>query len=404
MKRIWLLLLLILSTLLLSGCWDIKEVNEVSVVSGLAFDKGKEKQFRITIELLNPNELSAQTSSGNTASIVLGVEGDSIRDISHRLNEAISRKPIFSHMKTMFISEEIAEEGIKDLFDALDRDREIRNDFNIIVVEKPHTAADGLRITYPLQKVSTLKLNTQAENLYEEWGGDPNVRLKDVIDSLVSHGKEPVVAMVKIIGDDQKASNAQNLQNTTPSGYLKINGLALFKDGKLIGKLPISGTRNYLITQNQLKRTSYYITCEKEKTIDFFLKDIRVKSSVKMKQNKPSFKFTIIAEGDLQGTQCPERLSSFVTTQEYEERLSKKIEEDFLQTIKLVQEEYKSDIFGLGELFYKSYPMLFKKVQHVWNEEFTSAEVDVKASVQIRRNGFKNDSYISEIENKEVEK
>ncbi|KAB2331836.1 Ger(x)C family spore germination protein [Bacillus mesophilum] len=403
MKK-WILLLFCLNTtLFLTGCWDLREVNQVSIVSGLALDQGKDSKYRLTIELFNPTELTPQTSSGNTASIVFGINGDSIGEMMLRLNEIFSRKPIFSHMKTMFISEELATTGISELFDPMDRNREIRNDFNIIIVEEPHKAADALKITYPLQKVSTLKINTQANNFFEDWGGDPDVRLKDIIDSMVSEGREPITAMVEIIGDPKEGSKIENIQSTHPNTYIKISGIALFKGDAMIGKLPITATRDYLLIQNKLKQTSIYINCKDQQTVDIQLKDIKVGTNVAVKDNLPTYHISISAEGNINGVQCSEQLNSFATTEDFERKAEDFIKKGLLHTINELQNEYGADIFGFGELYYKSYPKQFKQLQSNWNETFVNANFEVDTTIKIRRSGLRNESYITEIHDPEVE-
>ena len=402
--RKWIFLLFYLgATILLTGCWDLREVNQVSIVSGLALDQGEESKYRLTIELFNPTELTPQTSSGNTASIVFGINGDSIGEMMLRLNEIFSRKPIFSHMKTMFISEELAKTGIAELLDPMDRNREIRNDFNIMVVEAPHKAADALKITYPLQKVSTLKINTQANNFFEEWGGDPDVRLKDIIDSMVSEGREPITAMVEIVGDPKEGSKIENIQSTHPNTYIKISGIALFKGDAMIGKMPISATRDYLITQNKLRQTSLSINCKDDQTVDIQLKDINVGTNVSVKNNEPTYHISISAEGNINGVQCSEQLNLSATTEKFETKAEDFIEGELLHTINEVQNDYGADIFGFGELLYKSRPKQFKQKQTNWNETFVNAKFEVNSTIKIRRSGLRNESYISEINDQEVE-
>ncbi|WP_223701609.1 Ger(x)C family spore germination protein [Sutcliffiella deserti] len=393
MKTIKILHIFILLAFL-TACWDLHEVNEVSIISGLAIDKGKDAKFRLTVELLNASEMGTDKASGNTASIVLGVEGQSIGELTHKINQAISRKPIYSHMKTVIISEELAREGVVELFDLMDRHREIRNDFNILIVEAPHMAADVLNITYPLQKVATQKINTQADTFYEEWGGYSRVRLKDLVDAFSTDGREPTTAMIGIVGASQKGASVENLQKTEPDAYIEFTGNSIFKDNKMIGQIPLIGSRSYLITQDNLERTSISIECEENKTVDIRLQSIKSNTSVKMKAGVPHIQITIGGEGILEGTQCSDPISSFKVTDEYEKKSGELLEEEVRSTINLAQKEFQSDIFGFGEILYRSEPKKFKKVKDNWNETFAKATVEVNATIKIRRSGLRIDSYL----------
>lgn len=397
MKKLKLFFLFLL-LIFLSGCWDLQEVNEVTIVSGLAIDKGKEARYKLTVELFNPNELGSEKGSGNTASIVLGVEGESIGELTHKINTVVSRKPIYSHMKTVVISEEIARDGIADIFDIMDRHREIRNDFNILIVQGPNDAADALKVTYPLQKVSTQKITTQAETFKEQWGGDPGIRLMDLVDAIVSPGREPTTAIIKIVGELQKGTTVENNQVTTPHAYIQMVGSSVFKDNKLVGKMALDHTRSYLITQNKLEQTSLAIKCSENKMADIRLQRINAKTTVDMIEGIPKIQIEISGEGFLEGSQCRESIASFEVTNEYERKSAKLLIDEVLETITIAQKEYESDIFGFGELLYKNNPSAYKEVKDNWNQTFAEAKVEVDATIKIRRSGLRIDSYLNEME------
>ena len=47
-----------------------------------------------------------------------------------------------------------------------------------------------------------------------------------------------------------------------PDAVVVIDSMALFSKDKLVGFLSVEDTRNYLWTQNQLKRTTITVPCE----------------------------------------------------------------------------------------------------------------------------------------------
>jgi spore germination protein KC len=121
-------------------------------------------------------------------------------------------------------------------------------------------AAQALKVTYPLQKVSSLKVNKQIDMFYKDWGGDPNVRLTDFISTLTSPGKEPA--------------------------------------------LPIKDTRNYLWIIG-LDSTSLTIPCEeKGKYVDIRIRRSRTEIDSVMENGVPHFNVRIYGEAKLEGSQC----------------------------------------------------------------------------------------------------
>ena len=51
-------------SLLLTGCWDQRELSTITIVTGMAIDKGKNGNFKLTIEGINETELYDQTADG----------------------------------------------------------------------------------------------------------------------------------------------------------------------------------------------------------------------------------------------------------------------------------------------------------------------------------------------------
>ena len=76
MKRslLWLTAML----LLLTGCWDQRELTDLSVVTGMAVDKGENGTYKLTVEV-QYSELNSKTAGGNSPSFVYSLEGDRLK-------------------------------------------------------------------------------------------------------------------------------------------------------------------------------------------------------------------------------------------------------------------------------------------------------------------------------------
>ncbi len=76
------LLGLIVITVLLTGCWDQRELADISIVTGMAVDKGKNEKYKLTVEAINATELNAKMASGNSPSVVYSLEGNTVAEFS----------------------------------------------------------------------------------------------------------------------------------------------------------------------------------------------------------------------------------------------------------------------------------------------------------------------------------
>ncbi len=61
-----------------------------------------------------------------------------------------------------------------------------------------------------------------------------------------------------------------------------------------------------------------------------------------------------------------------------------------------MQEEYEADIFGFGEVYYRSSPKKFKEVENDWDAKFSEAEVKITSDFHIKRSGIRNKSFLTD--------
>lgn len=397
MKKLTLHLLLVL---LLTGCWDKVELNDVSIITGIAIEKGEEANYKMSVSSINSTELSKTSATGNSPSTVFSLEGESVSELSNKMNIGLTRKQIYSHTRIVVIDEEIAEEGMLEFLDFLERSGEFRNDFNILIA-KGVKASDILKITFSVQKDPSMKIHKQAQSLLTEWGGDPSVRLTDFISSLVVEGKHPVTTVVSIQGDPKKGASVDNNKMLDPNAIVIIDGLGIFKYDKLVGILSMEDTRSYLWTED-LKQTNISVPCNEE-TEDKKFNDIRVistssKKETKYKNGKAELIIKVIGEADLVGTHCSDPLTKTETFEKYEKQAEKFIEDEIKATINKVQEEYQIDIFGFGQSLNRSNHKTFKKIKNDWDQYFSEANVKVEAEIFLRRSGIRNDSFLKDLE------
>ncbi|MED4532077.1 Ger(x)C family spore germination protein [Metabacillus fastidiosus] len=393
---------IVLSLFFLTACWDHKELNDIGIVSGIAVEKGERDKYRFTVEVINASELSKQGAQGNTPVISYSLEGNSIAELTKKVTKGLMRSPEYSHTRVVVIDEEIAKEGLLEFLDFFERTGEIRNDFNIFI-SRGVKASDVITVVDPVQKIPGIKMNTQAQNFFKEWGGDPNVRMTDFIRALTSKGRNPVAQAVTIEGNPAIGKSVENNKEVVPPANFVLDGLAVFKADKLAGVMSVEDTRNYLWTQN-LKRTILTVSCEQDnRYIDIQIISSKTDKNVQYKNGRLYIDIEIDGEAKLLGTQCSQDLKLIKTMNLYEDYINKEISKMIKGTIEKVQSEYHSDIFGFGEVLRRQDYKSFKKLEDEWNEIFTEAEIKIVSDLHLRRSGIRNRSSITEYERNERE-
>lgn len=391
--RNYLLICIIGFCFFLSGCWDRNELNEQSIVTGIAIDKGEKYKYKISIESTAATELNYRTVQGVAPAFIYTFEGDTMGELTHKFNIATSTRYIFSHTRVLVIGEEIAKEGILSFMDFFDRDREIRDDFNIVIA-KGGDAVDLLRVTNDYQKVSSLKIFPQLDNIMKDWGGSPGMKLNDYIRSYASKGQVPVLSAMTIVGSKEKGGNIENIKKTIPDAVGKVDSLAIFKGGKLQGYLTLEETRLLLWVQNKIEQTSITVPFEEEGDNYFGVRVLRSETKVKAREVKgtPQFDIYIDAESVLEGSDEKVELKKVQAFNKFEKAANSYLEKEFSTLFKKMQTDYKADIFGLGEKFRDQDYKHFKKYQDDWTVGFEKAKINMNVNIDIKRSGFRNDS------------
>ena len=101
MKKIFILIILLLSV---SGCWNYKELDDYSIVTGIAIDKSKD-DYEVSVLISNASKSSGDSpDSSQSKSVVYSGKGNSIfkalKDIS-----LISPKELYlDHFSILVIS------------------------------------------------------------------------------------------------------------------------------------------------------------------------------------------------------------------------------------------------------------------------------------------------------------
>ncbi len=389
-----------LSLTVITGCWDQAELDDITVVSAIAIDKGKEHKYRLTTEFFNVNALDPDTRGAETASIIFSLEGNTIAELAKKMNVMATRKLIYSHMRVVVMSKEIAQEGLLEFLDFFEADREIRNDFNFLVVDNV-AAKDVLKINYPIQQVSSLKIHEQLDTMVKEWGGDPDIRMKDFIVALLSPGREPIAPEVKVIGSPEQGKKRSNMEKVEMDALVILDGLAIFNGMKYVGQLPIKHVRNFLLLQDKLRRTSITTMCGEEKSMAARITNSKTRVKARYDKDLPKFNVNIDLEGRLETIQCPIEIVDLQAYLDMEKQFAKAFEKEIEETIRILQEDFQLDIFGFGEHMERQNYQQFKKVKDEWNEEFAKANIDVNVTLKLRRTGLIHDPFLVEMEDEE---
>ncbi|SFJ81114.1 spore germination protein KC [Halobacillus dabanensis] len=401
MKQRILFIGLFSALILLAGCWDQNELEDIALVMGMGIDKTEDGLYDVSFQIVNPAQVSggemSQTSKG-TAVTTYRETGQTLFETIRKISKEVPRKLNFSHMVVLIIGESLAEDdGLFEVMDFTERFYGFRSTA-IVLISKGGPAQPILSILNPMEKIPAMKIQEASKKTAEVWGETTDQNINDVIQTLTTKSGGVSLSGIALLGDMQEGQNSSINEQAVPSTYIKLSGLAILQNGKLKGWLEDTEARGVSWVKNKIRKTVVTSTCEEEEDEGMIAVEVR-NANTKLKptinEGKRKITVNIKSEGTLQEVTCPLDLTDPQVIIDLNKQLAKVIEEEVSTTVKTVQEQ-ETDILGFGEAMNQRYPKEWKKMKEEWPTTFSEMDVEINVDFFIRGTGLRTKPLILE--------
>ncbi|MBP1155812.1 MULTISPECIES: Ger(x)C family spore germination protein [unclassified Paenibacillus] len=393
----WKWLLITGLILLLTGCWNRTELNELSIAVAMGLDISEAGQYLVTVQLVNPKDIASKSGgAGGSPVSTFRSQGRSVFEAIRRMTTKLNRKIYLAHLRMLVIGEDLARKGIADPIDFLSRDHELRTDF-YVVIAKQAKAGDILDILTPQERIPANKMYGSLEMSEKAWAATGKMTLDMLISDLQSEGKSPVLTGMFMVGPHSKGQKMDNLQSSTVATLLQYDGIAVFKSDKLIGWLNENDSKGYNFIQGKVKST---VGVQKCLGGEVAVELIRTKTKIKghlTSDGEPEVSIEVYAEGNVGDVTCDINMLDPSSIQQIEQISAQTIKASIQDAVRNTQRRYKTDIFGFGEALRRAYPKHWKQWKQNWDDTFVNLKVQVTVDVDIRRTGTINQSVKSRV-------
>ncbi|MFB5663392.1 Ger(x)C family spore germination protein [Alteribacillus sp. HJP-4] len=371
MKYIQLIFITSSAFLLLSGCWDREEINDVSLITGVAFDKTDDEKLEITIEQSIPNASSSEArgSGGEQQTTTQSATGLSIPDALENLEKKISREVFWSHTEVIVISKDLARGGIRDELDFFLRHHEPRMRAYVFISRE--SAKDIMKLTPIIERSSSevLKELAEAEVLM-------HVTLLELLEMFQQDGSSAAIPMIDIEKPPIKEKSLQTI------AYL--HRTAILEKGKFTGSVGDQVTRGMMwFTENVYESLANIPLKNSEKYIAMRLTNGKSQLIPKIENGQWEITLKLITDGNVLQNESSVDLNNPDKMTKLENMLEKRMEKRLQKTLNKVQAEFQADVLGFGEAFRRKYPEIWKKSKDNWEEIYPEVKVsfDIKSNV-----------------------
>lgn len=253
--KISLVILLSIISVFIVGCWDSRELSTLSLIAGLGFDLDPAtKRATLTYQSIVPSQVKPspsmgggegkQTGSGGLQSIQLDHDtGLSPYEVLNRYTQHGSRIPFYQHTQVIVIGKAAAEHGLYPFLDTVIRNPAGRP--NILLAISDNKASDILAVEDGMENIQAVGM-ANIIKLSARFSKYPAVTCLDFTSRFIGKTTAPVAPIMGVF------------EETGPEGKrqkkIRINGTAVFKGDKMIGKLNEQESSGLLWVINQIEK------------------------------------------------------------------------------------------------------------------------------------------------------
>ncbi len=409
-KKMSLLIIICILFTLFTGCYDNREVDELSYAIALGFDKGSTNALRLTMQLAVPLSIGGgEGSSGGKPEEkldIVTVEAPTLYTGLDLINNSISKEINLSHAKLLVFSEELAREGLHKYLNAIIRGREFRPNTYIAVSRCP--ALDYIKTIKPVLDPQPAKYY---ELEYQEGltGGIPSTKISDFYFATESLNKQAVATLAGVskfesVNDFSKASSTNKekgrlkpLEGDYKAGEIpklgdikgQIIGMAVFYGDKMVGDTDGEFANFYMMFTGKYKNTYWSIPDPKVKNTFVVINAKQSRNpefKINMINGKPHIDIDIKIEADYESIQSGEDYEK--NSEVFEAHAEKFFEKDMLIFLNKTSKEFKSDIMGFGREMKFKFLTWDEWKAFNWPKKYKDAVFNVTLDLKMRRPGL----------------
>lgn len=258
---------IVVCLILLSGCWNSREMDVLGIVVAVGIDKTEDGKFLLVTQVINPSEIATDAPTTRPPVSIYKSTGDSLFEAFRNMTLKSPRKMYLSHLRILVIGTKLAEEGIMASLDPFYRDHEFRTGFHVTIAKNAEVE-ELLSVLTPYEKIPANKLLHSMNSVEQSLGSSKGIVIDELIAQIRSKGHDPVLAGLLVKGDPEFGTSIENIENIDAPTQLGIDHLGVLKEDKLIGWLSEEESKglNYII--GDMRGTTVSYECDQGKTVN----------------------------------------------------------------------------------------------------------------------------------------
>ncbi len=373
-----------LTTLLLTGCWDQIEIEDILQVGAIGIDKYvpaaednksiNDKQpieeeieknlfiYTFAFPELNIEELS---------NIVISSVGDSLYSIGRSLTNRTNHEMIYGHLRVVVLNSDVAkdERAFREILDEVEDHEFISR--RVILLMTDEAAADIINVNPEINPI----VGRFISEMFSRKDRSPRAQRGDIS---------------SILGDIHESGNALIPKIISGEKDVKISGAGVINNYEFIGWLDELDTTQVMIFRGDADIVGTRIPDYKGVNIPI---DVQYKKSkLKLVESEDNIKIVaeIQAEGDIKRASFEGKVDTLNpdVVKDIEKTACDTVKKQMESAIDNVQKEFKTDVLNIDRFLRRYHYDLWEEVRGDWDEIFPNIDIEVDVNLKIRRVGL----------------
>lgn len=324
MKKI---LILLFIPILLGGCYDYNELDDLAIVSGVGIDY-QDNQFNVTFEILSTKKEGDNSSSSSAYTV--SASGDSVTSAFANNGNNLDKIPYYDHIEIVIVSEEVAKNHLKEVCEYLIRSSKLRNEFYLTIAEEK-SAKDVISTTSKEKPVASTFIVDLLEHSKSSDSAGYYAPFTKTLRNILTDGEDAMLPIFKV--EEEK---------------IMLNGLGILKNYELKEKLNTKEAAVINLLNNFGVRTVFFEdTCDNNESMIVSIYEAKME----IEPNDKEIKITGTLNGRINENNCEYNLKQEKSYEELQDNFKKVIENDITNVIKKLQ-NIKSNALSIGKNYY----------------------------------------------------
>lgn len=377
--RFQLLIGLLFPLILIAGCWDRRELDELAIVLGMAIDASeKPGEYIVTYRIANPRSsgMPGGGSSGDGGSsqdsefFIVSAHGSSIVDANREIQRRLSRQLFFSQVQVIHFGEDVARQGVGPLLDFLERNGQLRRTMWVTVVKG------------------------EARNSFKPSAAPIEVAA-DVEGTLDMGPKNGVVTVLfgdflERLGNPGAAAIATATEMTEEGG--KLSGTAVFSADRLIGFLDTEASLGLGIALGQIRAGTLLIDRGSDPsdtiTTVFRIQQISGRLEPTLQDGRFHMTIHVDVQSVLEEQTATDHHVFTITGWEDLENMQAALVRRLIHSALEKAQAWQTDVFRFGNVFARAFPKQWADVEDRWTEVFPTVTVSIEVKSNVWQAGL----------------